>query len=280
MTRPRESALLDASTTDCLGNPLPGTKEVQLVPREDAPADLTMFERFLRDPAVDPDKLERFMNLQERAQRHTAEQAFNVAMAAAQGQMKRVAQDADNPQTKSRYASYAALDRALRPIYTEHGFALSFNTADSPMELHVRVLCDVTHVAGHTKPYHIDMPADGKGAKGGDVMTRTHATGSAISYGMRYLLRMIFNVAVGQEDDDGNAASGRRQAPARVEASEPHGFAEWAEEMGLKADEGLEALKAAWEASDTTLRSFVAHHRSQWWQQTKARAAKADARAK
>jgi hypothetical protein len=49
------------------------------------------------------------------------------------------------------------------------------------------------------------MPADGKGAKGGDVMTKTHATGSAIQYGMRYLLKMIFNIAVG-DDDDGNAA--------------------------------------------------------------------------
>ena len=50
------------------------------------------------------------------------------------------------------------------------------------------------------------MPADGKGAQGRDVMTRTHATGSAVSYGRRYLLLMIFNIAVGGEDDDGNAA--------------------------------------------------------------------------
>jgi hypothetical protein len=54
------------------------------------------------------------------------------------------------------------------------------------------------------------MPADGKGAKGGDVMTKTHAAGSAMSYGMRYLLKMIFNVAVGEDDDDGQAA-GRGQ---------------------------------------------------------------------
>jgi len=50
------------------------------------------------------------------------------------------------------------------------------------------------------------MPADGKGAKGGDVMTKTHAAGSAMSYGMRYLLKMIFNVAIGENDDDGNGA--------------------------------------------------------------------------
>lgn len=51
------------------------------------------------------------------------------------------------------------------------------------------------------------MPADGKGAKGGDVMTRTHATGAAATYGMRYLLKMIFNVAIGEDDNDGNGVS-------------------------------------------------------------------------
>ena len=59
------------------------------------------------------------------------------------------------------------------------------------------------------------MPADGKGAQGRDVMTRTHATGSAVSYGRRYLLLMIFNIAVGGEDDDGNAA-GKRDNPHTV----------------------------------------------------------------
>ena len=52
------------------------------------------------------------------------------------------------------------------------------------------------------------MPADGKGAKGGDVMTKTHAHVSATSYGKRVLLGMIFNIATGN-DDDGNAAAAR-----------------------------------------------------------------------
>jgi hypothetical protein len=59
------------------------------------------------------------------------------------------------------------------------------------------------------------MPVDGKGARGGDVMTKTHAMGSGISYGMRYLLRMIFNLAIDQ-DDDGNAAGGLIR-PGRAE---------------------------------------------------------------
>src|SRR5262245_10882399 len=48
-------------------------------------------------------------------------------------------------------------------------------------------------------------------AKGGDAMSRTHATASALSYGMRYLLWLIFNIAVGEGDDDGNKAGVQRR---------------------------------------------------------------------
>lgn len=134
-----------------------------------------------------------------------AEKAFNIAMAAAQAEMTVVATNMTNTQTKSRYADYAALDKALRPIYTKHGFALSFDEEEIAKPDYVRIVCHVSHTAGHTRRYHRDMPADGKGAKGGDVMTKTHAAGAAASYAMRYLLRGIFNVAVGAEDTDGNA---------------------------------------------------------------------------
>lgn len=136
-----------------------------------------------------------------------AAKEFNVAMSAAQAEMRPVAADAENPQTRSKYASYAALDNALRPIYTKHGFSLSFDEGDTDKPDHTRVLCYVAHTKGHSRTYRKDMPADGKGARGGDVMTKTHAAGAADSYGMRYLLRKIFNVAVGVDDKDGNVVS-------------------------------------------------------------------------
>src|SRR2546426_1443925 len=169
---------------------------------------LAMIERAARDPSIDVDKLDRLLQMRERENARVAERAFNTALAEAQTEMHPVAADSDNPQTRSRYASYAALDRAVRPIYTTHGFALSFNTADAPGPEQARILCDVCHAGGHTRRYHVDMPVDGKGARGSDVMTKTHAMGSGLSYGMRYLLRMIFNLAIDQ-DDDGNAAGGR-----------------------------------------------------------------------
>jgi ERF superfamily len=152
------------------------------------------------------DTVERLVKLQREMVDYAAMVDFNDAMQRAQQKMRRIGADAVNPQTKSKYASYGKLDSVLRPIYSAEGFALSFNTADSPTTDHIRILCEVSR-GGYSKTYQIDMPADGKGAKGGDVMTKTHATGSATSYGMRYLLKMIFNVAVGEDDNDGNGAA-------------------------------------------------------------------------
>lgn len=165
---------------------------------------MDVIARAASDPTVDIDKMERLIALQQQVSAREAELLFNQAMNAAQSEMRPISANASNPQTKSRYATFDKLDRALRPIYTHHGFSLSFDEGDSPKPNHVRVLCYCAHNGGHTRTYHRDMPADGKGAKGGDVMTLTHAAGAAGSYGARYLLKGIWNVAVGAEDDDGN----------------------------------------------------------------------------
>lgn len=177
-----------------------------LQPDSQESALMLLIQRAATDPGFDVTKMEKLLEMHERVGARQAEAAFNAAMTAAQSEMGPVSADANNPQTKSKYASYAKLDRVLRPIYVKHGFALSFDEGDSPKEQHIRVLCHVSHNAGHSRTYHKDMPADGKGAKGGDVMTLTHAAGSAMSYGMRYLIKGIFNVAVGEDDNDGNGS--------------------------------------------------------------------------
>jgi hypothetical protein len=181
---------------------------LQNVPPEMSMIDptLDLFQRMARDPSVPLERIERIVRLIDERQQLAAKREFSSAMAQAQEEMKTIAKDASNPQTQSRYATLAAIDQAIRPIYSKHGLFPSFNTEPSPHgELWVKVTCDLSHRAGHGQRYEVDMPADGKGAKGGDVMTRTHATGAAISYGRRYLLQMMFNLSTA--DDDGNAAS-------------------------------------------------------------------------
>ena len=160
--------------------------------------------------------IERLAALQEKERAKVAELDFTNALAAVQAKLTRVAPDLFNSQTKSRYPSYAALDRAIRPHYAEAGFSFSFSTTDCPLPEHTRIVCYAS-LGPHTRTYQIDMPNDGKGAKGGDVMTKTHAMGASISYGMRYLLKAIFNVAIGEDDVDGNTATPYDDLAERLE---------------------------------------------------------------
>lgn len=194
---------------------------------------LSVIERIASDPNADIAKLEKMLDLQEKVLNRNAEMAFNVAMNETQAHMSPISADATNPQTKSRYASYAQLDKALRPIYSGNGFSLSFGTEPNAAPDMMTIICDVSHRSGFTKRYQVQMPSDGKGAKGGDVMTKTHAAGSAMTYGMRYLLKLIFNVAIGENDDDGNGA----ELDDLVEAVN-----------NIKSAETIEALHATFKA--------------------------------
>ena len=168
-------------------------------------AELAMIERLAIDPNVTIDKVEMLMARFDRLRKEADEARFNDAMRAAQAGMTRIAADSDNPQTHSKYASYAALDRAIRPIYTEAGFSISFDQADTAPTDHIRVVAIVAN-GPFARTYHYDSPIVTKGFKDTTMMTLTHARASAVTYAKRYLLTMVFNLAVGDVDDDGNSA--------------------------------------------------------------------------
>ena len=153
------------------------------------------------------DVIERLANLQRDQRDYQARVAFDEALNRCQEKLKCIGADATNPQTDSRYASYAKLDRVVRPIYTAEGFALSFGEKDCPTPGKTRFVAYLSR-AGVTREYLKDLSPSTKGPKGGDVMTPIHADASADSYAKRYLLKNIFNIAIAQDDTDGNPAAG------------------------------------------------------------------------
>lgn len=197
--------------------------------------------------------VERLVKLQREMMEYDAKLAFDNAMQKAQQQMRRIGVDANNPQTHSKYATYAKIDGAIRPIYTAEGFSLSFDTAEAPNPDIVRLVCYVSH-SGYTRTYKLDMPADGKGAKGGDVMTKTHATGAALTYGKRYLLNMIFNLAIGETDDDGNGAG---SISDQVFADLLDGIEGAYDENELRKAFGAAYIAAEKEKDQDSMRQFV-----------------------
>lgn len=152
------------------------------------------------------DIIERLAALEEKSQARDAEQQFNEAMEAAQNEISEVIPDLTNETTNTKYASFKALNRAIRPVYLKHGFTLSFNGGESSKPEEILVLCDCSHKGGHTKKYLIPMPNDGKGAKGGGVMSKSHATLAATSYGRSCLLKLIFNIGIGEAPANGDLA--------------------------------------------------------------------------
>ena len=229
-----------------------GAKDMRLSPAPSGDPALMMIERFAADPSFDVTKLQALMDMREREMKRVAENHFNDAMNRAQKRMRPIATDAENPQTHSKYASYKQLDNAIRPIYTDEGFGISFDSEDSPKGADwIRVLAYVTN-AGHSRTYRLDVPADGKGARGGDVMTKTHAVGAGMSYGMRYQLKMIFNVAVGEEDRDGNGQD-------RPDVTAPAGFEDWFLDIDSSlATAGWAEWSKAWNGSKPEFRAHLA----------------------
>jgi len=182
---------------------IPGVEQFEKPHEQPTPMDMV---QLALSSGAGIETIERLVALQEKMLDRQAKIEFSEAMSRVQSKIKRVAPDLENPQTRSKYASYAAIDRVIRPIYSEEGFALSFSQEDCPLADHIRIVCFVDR--GHfTREYRKDMPCDGKGAKGGDVMTKTHAAGAADSYAKRYLVKDIFNVAIGEDDNDGNGSA-------------------------------------------------------------------------
>lgn len=206
--------------------------EVQVAPApaSETAAIFSMIERVAADPSVSVERVEQLFGLYQRMQADRARKEFAVDLIAAQSEMEPIRKDATNSQTKSRYATFDALDRAIRPIYTRYGFAPTYHTDTSPKPDHVMVVMTLLHRSGYERLYTADMPADGKGAKGGDVMTKTHAFGSAFSYGKRYTLGGAFNVVTTERDDDGNDAGGTSDGP--ISESQLQELIKLADEVG------------------------------------------------
>lgn len=208
------------------GQPLP--EQMHALPAEQqgtgAGQVMAIVERMAMNPNVDPDKLERLLDMQERIIAKNAEAAFNRAMVRAQSEMRPVVRDADNTHTSSRYAKLETIDRNIRPIYTGAGFALSFGTAECPAQGSIRVTCDVSHNEGHTKHYWADMPLDMSGINGKPNKTAIHAHGSTMSYAQRYLTQLIFNITLANEDDDGNAAGAQEKRSAQSDNKRKQGL--------------------------------------------------------
>ncbi len=177
----------------------------QQLPGMPEPANiLDVITRAASDPNTDVSKMEKLLEMFERISAKNAEVQFNTAMKAAQEEMPKILRNKENEQTRSRYADLEKVNEKIVPVYTKHGFSLSFGTADCQLPGHARITCLASHVGGHSRTYQADIPLDLAGPKGNQNKTGVQGFGSTMSYGRRYLTLLIFNITLTNEDTDGN----------------------------------------------------------------------------
>lgn len=173
-------------------------------PESESTAIIQVIERAALNPDIDVEKMERLLAMQERIMTQRAKMAFNEAMRLAQAEMPKIKRNKENKETHSKYADLEAVTDAAVPIYTGRGFSVSYGTADCPIPGHYRVTALCAHTEGYERNYQADVPIDNTGPKGTQNKTMTHGFGSTMSYGRRYLICLIFNITLTNEDKDGN----------------------------------------------------------------------------
>jgi hypothetical protein len=218
----------------------------------------SMFERLVRDPSVDVDKLERLMAMHERMQAIGARAEFYADFAQMQGELPTVMERGRT--NNGAYARHEDIVEAVRPALKRHGFILTFRTKFEDKS--VRVIGVLAHRSGHAEETEFVSQPDTSGNK-----NAIQALGSAQSYGQRYTARALLNIASSDSDDDGRSANRREDEPVV-----PQGYSDWWDEMQATAVEGLNPLKRAFNESKPEFRTFLTRTNAAGWEALKAKA--------
>ena len=175
-----------------------------------------------------------------------------AALAKAQAGMKNAALNKVNPHFKSKYADLAGIRDTVIPSLTANGIAV-VQTLDNEA-----VLTRLMHTSGQWIESRCQIP------NGGDMQKM----GSAITYARRYSLSAICGIAA-DEDDDANATVEKASGPKAVV---PAGYEAFLLDLEAVADEGADALKAAWTASKPEYRKYLTTHHNAKWEDLKKHA--------
>ncbi len=174
-----------------------------------------------------------------------SESITNLATALAMAQMniKGAIKDSANPFFKSKYADLSSVVEAIRPAFGQCGLSYIQRIEPSDRD-EVRVETILLHASGEWLSCGVlNLPVSKVDAQG---------YGSALTYARRYSLAAAAGVAPENEDDDGNAASGKNTTQKRLDSLNTHldTIAAVTTQGALKTAYTV-AYKAAKEVNDT-----------------------------
>jgi hypothetical protein len=146
---------------------------------------------------IDPDRLEKFLDLQIKMENRQAEQQFNEALSGFQGKCPIITKKKKVSFNTTKY-EYAPLDEiifVIKPFLSEFGLSYSFDIK-SEAGLST-MITTIYHKAGHSKNFFYAFDALGEG-----TMNQSQKRKSATTYAKRAGLENALGIVTAGEDDD------------------------------------------------------------------------------
>lgn len=179
-------------------------KEVSQPPvlRDDSPAAMMMAAMSRGMGSMDLEKLEKFMELQEKWEKTEAKKAYAKAMTSFKENPPNINKDrhvkyqTDKGVTEYNHASLANVCDKINIHLSAHGLHASWATTQN--NGNITVTCTITHNDGHSESTSLTAAPDTTGRK-----NSIQAVGSTISYLERYTILALTGLATIEMDNDG-----------------------------------------------------------------------------
>lgn len=156
---------------------------------------------------VDPEKLEKLLEIQSKWEDRQSEKSFNGALASFQADMPQVYKRRKESSGKYTYASYDDIMFIARPILKKNGLAISCSQTETEDKLVIEMT--ISHKDGHSRKSTYSTPKDGPitTKDGRKVTSEAQAQNSTNTYARRMCLCNALDIVVTDEDDNGQAAA-------------------------------------------------------------------------
>lgn len=150
----------------------------------------------------------KLIDLQERVEKSQGRKAFDIAVAAAKGEIGPIFKDREvdftsqKGRTNYRHESFGGIASAIGPVLDRHGLSYRFRASQEGGR--VSVTCILAHRDGYSEENTLAAGNDTSGNKN-DIQ----AIGSTTTYLQRYTLKLALGLSTTDKDDDGKATEQR-----------------------------------------------------------------------
>lgn len=166
---------------------------------------------------IDPDRLEKFLDLQIKMENRQAERAFNDALAEFQGECPVITKNKKTSFTSKSGSTtaydYAPLDEiisVIKPILSKHGLSYAFDLQETE---HIsKLLTTIFHKDGFSKTFTYSFDTIHDDAR----MNSSQRRKSALTYAKRAGLENALGLVTTGEDDDAKRAINNPITPEQI----------------------------------------------------------------